>query len=318
MTSISKVPLAKLSKAPTYDLIIIDGKHLAYRSYYAYISLKTTKGIASGMVYGFLSLLKQYKENYGKAKHKVVIAWEGGKKQVRNAILPSYKDNRPTVVKAGFHEQMVDLRELLQYLGIGQYMAQGYEGDDVIYYLAKMYSERNRDVLIISGDKDLRQQVREREDDIGCIHVLYPKTAHKKTDDLLKVADVTKMYQLKYCAQLAVLLALCGDKTDNIPKVDSFNEKKAQQFIQDVTKKCHPSMPTLKDYVKVLQRMPFKDVDEIVSKFKQNFELTDLSMLYERDVEGRLIDRRMSIPSAVGAQMLFNKYEITKIKVEHF
>lgn len=306
----------KIQKAPTYDLLVIDGKHLAYRAYYAYISLKTTTGHFSGLVYGFLSLLSQYKKNYGNLKHKAVVVWEGNN-TVRKAILPSYKGNRDKSPKQGFNEQMIDLREFLQYIGIGQYTAEGYEGDDVIYYLAAMYSERLKDILIISGDKDVRQQVRERSSKRGAIHVLYPKNAHKKTDDILTVEEVNKMHHISHPSQLTFLLALCGDKTDNIPRVDSFTEKKGLQFLEEVYTQLNAT-PTFKDLVKELKKQNFKNTEAVIKEFTQNYQLTNLAQLWEKDTEGKMVDRRPTIVSALKAQEILHKYQISKVKVEHF
>src|SRR5699024_12861174 len=56
-------------------------------------------------------------------------------------------------------EQFPIARELLDAFGIAHYELDQYEGDDIIGTIAKQGNEKNWDVTVISGDKDLLQLV---------------------------------------------------------------------------------------------------------------------------------------------------------------
>lgn len=75
----------------TKRLVIIDGKSVFYRGYYAMPNLSTADGTPTGGVYGFaalsIELIKKLKPDY------VCVAWDKPKTNIRKrlAIHPEYK-----------------------------------------------------------------------------------------------------------------------------------------------------------------------------------------------------------------------------------
>lgn len=305
----------KLVKLPEYDLLIIDGQHLAYRCFYAQIALKTSTNIAAGLFYGFLRCIVNYSRDYGKTGSKVVVAWESPSNSplVRKSILPSYKGNRKTP-QVDFLSQAEDLKKILTALGKSQYYSEGYEADDTIYFLADRYKKLSRDVLIISGDKDMRQQVCERIGQDGAVHVLTPKTAHKKNDEVFRVDEVCETYNVGEPQQLVAFLALVGDTTDSIPRTGRFKEETAVEFI----KHCN------REYAKVGRDPFFPEADFIGSllskedreQFLLNYSLIDLSPILS--VRPCPVRRLVGEVNRTVAKKLFSKYEVNKLSIEDF
>ncbi|MBQ9017299.1 hypothetical protein IJ103_03620, partial [Candidatus Saccharibacteria bacterium] len=97
-------------------LVIIDGKSVFYRGYYAMGALSTSDGTPTGGIYGFaviaMEIVKEIRPD------KVVVAWDKAKTSVakRVAIYSEYKAGRK---KPGedFYAQIPMLRELVDALG---------------------------------------------------------------------------------------------------------------------------------------------------------------------------------------------------------
>ena len=97
-------------------LVVIDGKSVFYRGYYAMPSLSTKDGRPTGAVYGFavmaLEVVKKLDPDY------VCVAWDKRHTNVRAraALYPAYKANRKPAPE-DFYDQVEILRELLDALG---------------------------------------------------------------------------------------------------------------------------------------------------------------------------------------------------------
>ena len=97
-------------------LVIIDGKSVFYRGYYAMPTLSTKDGTPTGGVYGFavmaLEVIKRLKPDY------VCIAWDkkGTNIRLRQELYPEYKANRKPA-PPDFYAQIPILHEMLESLG---------------------------------------------------------------------------------------------------------------------------------------------------------------------------------------------------------
>ncbi|OLC20323.1 MAG: DNA polymerase I, partial [Deltaproteobacteria bacterium 13_1_40CM_68_24] len=97
----------------------------------------------------------------------------------------------------------------------------GYEADDVIATLARRARAQGWEVVIVSGDKDLMQLV---VDGIRCYDSMYEKWYGP--------AEVQEKWGVPP-RQVADLLALTGDKIDNIPGVPGVGEKTAAGLLKE-------------------------------------------------------------------------------------
>ena len=205
-------------------VVLIDGKSVFYRGYYAMPNLSTRDGIPTGGVYGFavmaLELLNQIKPDY------VAVAWDKSKTNIRRRIeiYPEYKANRKPP-PPDFYEQIPILRELLNVFGWPLYELDDYEADDIIGTLNKQAERAGLRTIMISSDLDLLQLVGKNTE-------LY---ALKKGLTNLEKFD-TLAFEKKFglrVDQFLDLKSLKGDTSDNIPGALGIGEKTAVALLQE-------------------------------------------------------------------------------------
>lgn len=203
--------------------VLIDGKSLFYRGYYAMPHLSTADGQPTGGVYGFaslaLELVRQLRPDY------VAVAWDKAKTNIRRrrAIYPEYKANRHPA-PPDFYQQIPILRQLLEALGWPFYEVDDYEADDIIGTLSKQANRAGIHTVIASSDLDMLQLI----DDDTEVYAL------KKGLSSIDRFDV-KAFQAKYgirVDQFLDLKSLKGDSSDNIPGVPGVGEKTAVALLQ--------------------------------------------------------------------------------------
>ena len=209
---------------PSKRLVLIDGKSIFYRGYYAMPNLSTQEGIPTGGVYGFatlsLEVIKRLKPDY------VAVAWDKPKTNIRKrlALYPDYKAGRKSA-PADFYAQIPILHELLDSLGWPLYELDDYEADDIIAGLAKKAdAEGNIETFIITSDMDALQCLSNHtkayllKKGLSNIEEFHPESFEKK-------------YGLK-TEQFLDLKALQGDMSDNIPGVPGIGIKTATELLQ--------------------------------------------------------------------------------------
>ncbi|MGW8177318.1 MAG: 5'-3' exonuclease [bacterium] len=218
------------------DNLVLDGRHLLYRTSDAFSNLTTeVKGreIGCGGMYGFLTVALRVHKRYG---GKVWVAWEGKRSDnFRIDLWPTYKQKaEPTDEEADFITDMVEqelrLKVMLRAMGVRQFEGVHCEADDVMAWIAHDRNEAGESVLIYTGDSDLRQLVRGGVSGKGVV-VAAPG---RRADDT--VYDTAKKVQEKhgvYPRLLPDLKALAGDASDNIPGVKGIGPKTAVQLIDE-------------------------------------------------------------------------------------
>ena len=128
---------------------LIDGNHFAARAFFA-LHLNDSKGRNTSVIYGVLDMLQNFIDEY--PCDGIVFVWDEGKSENRKNILPTYKESRipkteeERVRKLDWINQMLVSREILKSLGVPQIFIKGYEGDELLYALAKIYNEKGHDV----------------------------------------------------------------------------------------------------------------------------------------------------------------------------
>jgi DNA polymerase I len=205
-------------------LVVIDGKSVFYRGYYAMPNLATKDGMPTGGVFGFatmaLEVIRRLKPDY------VAVAWDKPKTNIRRRleIYPEYKAGRKPP-PPDFYEQIPVLHELLQAFGWPLYELDDYEADDIMGTLARQADKRGIETVLITSDLDLLQMVDER------VHVYALK--HGLTNiELYSPKSFEVKYGLKV-DQFLDLKSLKGDSSDNIPGVPGVGEKTAIQLLQE-------------------------------------------------------------------------------------
>lgn len=208
----------------TKRLVIIDGKSVFYRGYYAMPNLSTADGTPTGGVYGFaalaLELFRKLKPDY------VCVAWDKPKTNIRKRleIYPEYKAGRKPA-PADFYAQIPILHELLEAFGWPLYELDDYEADDIMATLAKKAEERGIETCLITSDLDALQAV-------GPLTHVYALKKGLTNIDLFKPESFTEKYGIRV-DQFLDLKSLKGDSSDNIPGVPGVGEKTAVQLLQE-------------------------------------------------------------------------------------
>lgn len=204
-------------------LVIIDGKSVFYRGYYAMPNLSTKDGKPTGGVYGFavmaLEVIKRLKPNY------VCVAWDKSGTNIRSrlALYPQYKAGRkPT--PPDFKEQIPLLYELLASLGWPLYEADDYEADDLMGAFAKQAGEKGIESYLITSDLDVLQLINTHT------HI-YTLKKGLSNIELFNEASFTEKYGVD-AHQWVDVKALKGDASDNIPGVAGIGEKTAIELIK--------------------------------------------------------------------------------------
>ena len=205
-------------------LVIIDGKSVFYRGYYAMPGLSTADGTPTGGVYGFaalsLELIKQLEPDY------VCVAWDKRGTNIRRrlAIYPDYKAGRKPA-PPDFYAQIPILHELLAAFGWPLYEFDDYEADDIMATLDKQ-AEQHGDIetYLITSDLDALQILDQNT-------YLYALKKGLTNIDKFDIPAFEKRYGIRI-GQFLDLKSLKGDSSDNIPGVPGVGEKTAVKLLQ--------------------------------------------------------------------------------------
>ena len=208
----------------TKRLVVIDGKSVFYRGYYAMPGLSTREGTPTGGVFGFaslaLELIKKLEPDY------VAVAWDkkGTSIRRRRELYPEYKAGRKTPPD-DFFAQIPILHELLDAFGWPLYECDDYEADDIMGALAAKAEAQGIETCLITSDLDMLQLIS------PLTHVYAMKSGLANIEQF-NLGYFEDKYGLKV-TQFLDLKALKGDSSDNIPGVPGVGEKTATQLLQE-------------------------------------------------------------------------------------
>ncbi|RTR27973.1 DNA polymerase I [Shewanella atlantica] len=201
--------MPKIAENP---LVLVDGSSYLYRAYYAPPHLTNSKGEATGAVYGVINMLRSLLNQYKPSQMAVVFDAKG--KTFRNDMYEEYKAHRPAMPD-DLRSQIEPLHKIIRALGLPLVCIPGVEADDVIGTISTQASKEGRAVLISTGDKDMAQLV---DENVTLINTM--------TNTIMGPAEVTEKFGVG--PELIIdLLALQGDKADNIPGLPGVGEKTA-------------------------------------------------------------------------------------------
>jgi len=195
---------------------ILDSHGLLYASYYAIRGLTTPRGEPIGAAFGFvgtlLKVLREERPDY------LVACFDLPGPTHRHEAFADYKAQRRPVPD-DLPPQVERVHEILEALRVPALEASGYEADDCIATVTRWAREQGLRVVICSRDKDLEQLVRPG------VEMLDPRTfEHLDAEAIAKRRGVRP-------EQMADVLALMGDPSDNIPGVPGIGPKTAARLI---------------------------------------------------------------------------------------
>ncbi|MEB3100511.1 DNA polymerase I [Ferviditalea candida] len=203
-------------------IILVDGNSIANRAFYALPMLSNSQGMHTNAVYGFTMMLLRIIEEE-KPTH-FMVAFDAGKITFRHQDFKEYKGGRMKTPPE-LSEQFPMMKELLQAFRIFQYELEGYEADDIIGTISRLAEEREMEVLIVTGDKDMLQLASDRTT------ILLTRKGITEVDRF-DPAAVEEKYGLQP-KQIIDLKGLMGDPSDNIPGVPGVGEKTALKLLHE-------------------------------------------------------------------------------------
>ena len=198
-------------------LILVDGSSYLFRAYHALPALTNSKGLNTGAAKGVIGMIRKLVADY--AGDQVVVIFDAKGPTFRNDIYPEYKANRPPMPDE-LREQIEPIHDTIRAMGLPLICIGGVEADDVIGTLSVQAAGSGREVVISTGDKDMAQLVND--------HVTLINTMNNTTMDHDGVVDKFGVPP----TLIIDLLALMGDKVDNIPGVAGVGEKTATALLQ--------------------------------------------------------------------------------------
>ncbi len=227
-------------------IVLIDGFSVAFRAFYALPeTLMTSTGTPTNVIHGFLSMINKVVNDYD--PKQIIITWDLPGKTFRNDIYKEYKANR-SPAPDNFNVQIPLLHELIESFNIPQVSVKGHEADDVLGSLSNLFNQNNKNVLIVTGDRDTFQLITKKT------NILYTKRGITDTDKVDESFFKNK-FGIKP-SQYIEYLALKGDPSDNIPGLVGVGEKTAISLLQQYEN---------------IDRI-YKNLDELTPKLKNSFE----------------------------------------------
>ena len=208
-------------------VLLIDGNSMMNRAFYGIMGNKmlTTKdGTYTNAIYGFLSIM--FKNIEEVEPTYMAIAFDSKTAaNVRKNLYDGYKKHRHAMPEE-LAQQMPIIKEILNDMNIKIIEMADYEGDDILGTLAKKFAKENKDVYILSGDRDLFQLIEEH------ITVRIPRTKMGKTEtEIYTKEKVEEEYGLEPI-DLIEVKALMGDSSDEIPGVPNVGPKTGTSLIK--------------------------------------------------------------------------------------
>ncbi|NIO49038.1 MAG: DNA polymerase I [Candidatus Aminicenantes bacterium] len=277
-------------------LYLIDGNSLLYRSYYAIQRLSTSKGFPTNAVFGFISMLKKLMEK--ERPHYLGIVFDAKGPTVRHKAFKDYKAHRKPMPE-DLVVQIPVIKKILGAFNIPFFEQENYEADDVLGSLAHQASSRNIQSIIVTTDKDIFQLV----DKSTIVYNPVKEIAldEKKVKEHFGVSP----------SQVADVLALWGDPSDNIPGVPGIGEKTSKDLINQFG-----------SLEKLLKNLDLIEKTRIQEKIKQNLNQLKLSQQLVTIEKGlhvkfNLEDFSVSEPNYKELIPIFQELEFSSLLAEY-
>lgn len=204
-------------------LFLLDGMALVYRAYFSFIArpLINSKGQNTGAIYGFVTTLMKILEDH-RPDH-VAVVFDTPEPTFRHKRYPQYKATRQETPE-DLISQLEPLKEIVRAFRVPLIELPGYEADDVIGTLARRAEQEGVATVMVTPDKDYMQLVTD-------LTSIYRPGRTGPEMEVVEEPGVREKFGVGP-GQVIDVLALIGDKSDNIPGVPGVGEKTAIPLIQ--------------------------------------------------------------------------------------
>ena len=275
------------------DLILIDGTSYIYRAFHALPPLTTKEGKPTGATRGFASMIRKLISTYPGVP--MVMVFDAKGPNFRNDYYEPYKKNRPPMPNE-LRVQIDDIKKLSELFCFSIEEVVGVEADDVIATLAEKFG-KDKKILISSPDKDLTQLV---------------------TNNIIQHNSMSnEFFNEEYVLekfgvgpnQISELLALVGDKADNIPGITKVGNKTAAKWLNQ-----HGSLDNLLKHADEITGVVGENLRNEKDFLKRNLFLVSL----KKDLSFDLQIDEIKVPeqSNKGLQDFFKELEFNAFVTE--
>lgn len=199
-------------------ICLIDGSGYIFRAFYGLPPLSSPDGTPVNAVFGFTNMFLKLTQKI--PCDYCLVLFDAKRQNFRNQIFADYKGTRKETPEE-LVPQFPIIREAVEALNICQLEMEGYEADDLIATYAKLARADNMDVVVVSGDKDLMQLIREG------VEFYDPMK-----DKFFTPEDVKEKFGV-YPDKVVQVQALSGDSIDNVPGVAGIGPKTAALLINE-------------------------------------------------------------------------------------
>lgn len=210
-------------------LFLLDGMALAYRAYFSMIRtpLINSKGFNTSAIFGFVNTLNKLIDD--EKPDYIAVAFDTSEPTFRHDKFADYKATREAMPD-DLRPQIGKIKEVISAYNIPMIESHGYEADDIIGTLVKRAEKEGVKSFMVTSDKDYMQLINK--------NIMMYKPARSVLGQ--KVAEIEVIGPDGVKEKFGVgpekvtdILALMGDKVDNIPGVKGIGEKTASALIQE-------------------------------------------------------------------------------------
>jgi len=200
-------------------LYLIDSSIYVFRAWRTLPpSIVNTYGEQANAVQGFTDTLVKILEE--KNPEYIACAFDkSAQSGKRYKIFPQYKANR-TPTPPELNIQIDRCMQIASALGVPVFSSTQVEADDIIGWFAQVAHSHQLPVTIVSADKDLIQFIGEND--------VYWNFSRKQQ---WNYRQLSKQFKIRP-DQIADMLALCGDKVDNIPGIPGVGQATAAKLLK--------------------------------------------------------------------------------------
>ena len=211
---------AGIQERTATDVVLFDTYSVVFRAFHALPPLSTSTGVPSSALYGFSSLVLKVLREQGPSE--LAFAVDGPSRTFRAERYPEYKAGRPRTPSA-LSQELERLPRLLEAFEVPVFCTPGFEADDVLATLARRIAGTGRQVLVVSGDRDLLQTAGERT------RILF-LGRRAQPAELYDAARVEARFGVSP-AKLPVFTALVGDPSDHLVGVAGVGPRTAAELV---------------------------------------------------------------------------------------
>jgi DNA polymerase I len=247
---------------PLPRIYLIDASIYIFRAWHTYDTTITDRdGKPSNAVFGFSDFL--YQLILQKKPQHIACAFDSTQtNSYRRELYPQYKANREPAPEQ-LKYQFAMCRSFCRAVGIPEFGSDRYEADDIIGSLAHHFRKQGFAITVVSADKDLAQLIVGEEDQWWDF----------ARSNLLDAHGVKQQFGVRP-QQIADMLALSGDKVDNIPGIPGVGYTTAAKLLQK-----YECIESILENIEKIAEMKFRGASRVQALLAKHCHMLPLNKL---------------------------------------